>query len=190
MVKMDFKTLEDSVGLEIGGALSAVDEDEIKRFIAAIISAKDQKIFVMGVGRVMLMLQAFAKRLRHLGLEFYVVGETTVPSIANKDMLIAASGSGETLTTLNVAQLAKKAGARVILITASTDSSIRRLSDVCVRIPCPTKLHLPGETSSIQPMTNLFEQCLLVFCDCISMILQDMLNISEEEMWTRHCNLE
>jgi 6-phospho-3-hexuloisomerase len=187
---MKFKKLNDDVCNEIKFVLSKIDEKEIENFIELILKTKTNRVFVIGVGRVMLMLQAFAKRLKHLGFESYVVGETTVPGIKDGDLLIAASGSGETLTTFNVVKLAKKNKANIALITSSINSTIEKLSDFTVRIPCATKLHLPGEFPSKQPMTNLFEQSLLIFCDCVSIIIQNKLNISEEDLWKVHANLE
>jgi len=185
---MQFHFLKDEVCKEIRFVLSRVEENEVKDFIDNILKAK--RLFFIGVGRVMLVLQAFAKRLKHLGLDSYVVGETTVPGIQKGDLLVAGSGSGETLTTLNISRLAKKHQAKIAFITSSASSILKELSDVSVRIPAPTKLHLAEEIPSKQPMTTLFEQCLLIFCDCISMIIQDKLNISEEDMWKVHANLE
>ena len=185
---MNFQNLKDEVCEEIKKALTNVNEPDFDELIDFILSA--EKVFVVGVGRVMLMLKTFAQRLKHLGLDSYVVGETTVPGVQKGDLLVVASGSGETLTTVNVARLAKKHQAKVAFITSSPSSTLKKLSDVSVRIPSPTKLHLPGEISPKQPMTNLFEQSLLIFCDCVSMIIQDKLNVSEEEMWRVHANLE
>jgi len=185
---MDFQSLQNQVCQEIKSALSKVKEEEINEFIDALLSA--EKVFVMGVGRVMLMLQSFAKRIKHLGIESYVVGETTVPAITNKDILVVGSGSGETLTSVSVAKLAKKFKARVALITAAKNSTLKKIADISVRIPSPTKLKASDELVSNQPMTNLFEQALLIFGDCVSMIIQKKLNITEERMWKVHANLE
>lgn len=185
---MKFGEVKQNVCQEIGSVLGRVEEGEVEAFLNYLLKAR--RLFFVGVGRVKLMVQAFAKRLKHLGLDSHVVGETTVPGIGEEDLLVAASGSGETLTTVDVMRLAKKQGAKIALITASPGSTAKGISDVFVRIPCPTKLHLPGEIPSKQPMTNLFEQSLLIFCDCVSMIVQDRLNVSEEEMWKIHDNLE
>lgn len=185
---MNFKEINEEVCNEIKFALSKVDEREVEVFIDNLLDAK--KLFFIGVGRVMLMTKAFAKRLKHLGFDSYVVGETTVPAIQHGDLLVAASGSGETLTTINIARLANKHQARIALITSSLDSTLKRISDVSVRISCPTKLHLPDEIQSKQPMTNLFEQSILIFYDCVSIIIQKKLNVSEEELWKIHSNLE
>ena len=56
----------------------------------------------------MLMAQAFAKRIAHLGIKTYVVGETTNPSANNKDLLIACSSSGETVSVVTIAKVAKE----------------------------------------------------------------------------------
>jgi len=180
----------DLICREIQSALALIDDEEIETVTDYILNNKGRKFFVMGVGRVMLMLQAFAKRLNHVGIACYVVGETTIPSIGAQDILIAGSGSGETSTTINTAKLAKKAGAEVLLITATDDSSLRKLARYSLKIPSPTKLHSPGEPTSSQPMTNLFEQCLLVALDAISILLQQRLNVTESVMWQRHSNLE
>jgi len=185
---MEFKKIKKEVCEEIEFALDKIDEREVEVFIDSLLMAN--KLFVMGVGRVMLMMQAFAKRLRHLGLDSYIVGETITPPIGEGDLLVAASGSGETLTTVTIMKLAKQQQAKVALITASLRSTAKEISDVSVRIPCSTKLHLPGEISSKQPMTSLFEQCLLIFCDSLAMMLQGKLNISEEKLWEVHANLE
>ena len=57
-----------------------------------------KRIFVYGTGRSGLMLKAFAMRLMQIGLNSYVVGETTTPSVQEGDLLIVASASGETGT--------------------------------------------------------------------------------------------
>lgn len=186
--EMKFAEVREDVCQDIGSVLGRVEEEEVEALIDHLLRAR--RLFFVGVGRVKLMVQAFAKRLKHLGLDSYVVGETTVPGIGEEDLLVAASGSGETLTTVDVMKLAKKHGAKIALITASPGSTAKEISDVSVRIPCPTKLHLPREIMSRQPMTSLFEQSLLIFCDCVSMIVQDRLKVSEEEMWKVHANLE
>ncbi len=185
---MNFQKTKGIVLKELNLSLSKVDEKEVESFINLLLEAK--RVFVMGAGRSMLMIQAFAKRLRHLGIESYVVGETTIPAIGEKGLLVTASGSGETLTTINISKLAKKARAKVALITSSGHSTLKEIADISVRISCPIKLHLSDELPSRQLMASLFEQSLLIFCDSISIMLKERLNISEEDMRKRHSNLE
>ena len=183
-----FQDIQEKVVKEIGEVLGEVNEESLVKFIEMLGGA--EKVLVIGVGRVMLMAQAFAKRLNHLKIAAFVVGETTTPPIEKDDLLIAASGSGETMTTVNVSRLAKEKGAKVALITATDKSTLGGIADIYVKIPCPTKLKLKGEHKSIQPMSNLFEQSLLIFFDCVSMMIQEQSGISEEDLWRLHANLE
>lgn len=57
---------------ELEKSLGAVKEEEVEQFVDMICDA--QQVFVVGVGRVLLMLQAFAKRLNHLGIKANYVG--------------------------------------------------------------------------------------------------------------------
>ncbi|NPV54166.1 MAG: 6-phospho-3-hexuloisomerase [Firmicutes bacterium] len=185
---MELRKVGSLILQEIGDVLSGLDEAEVDSFIKAILDA--DKVFVIGVGRVMFMAQAFAKRLRHLGIRSYVVGETTIPPISGNDLLVACSGSGETMTTLNIARLARQHGARIAAITAHKESNLGRIADCVVALRCPTKLHRPDEVKSVQPMGSLYEQSLLIFFDSVSMKLKERFGITEEQMWAAHANLE
>jgi len=185
---MRFHQLKNEVCREIKESLERVDEKEVQLLLESILSA--QKVFVMGAGRVILMMCSLAKRIKHLGIDAHVVGETVEPPIGEKDLLLAGSASGETIITVTIARIAKNRGARIGIITSSTQSKLKELADICVRIPSPTKLHLSDEPRSFQPMGNLFEQSLLLFGDCIAMLLQERLGVTEEQMWNAHANLE
>jgi len=77
---------------ELNTVLDAVDEDELQQFLAALAEAK--KVFFCGVGRVGLMASICAKRLNHLKIQSFVVGETTNPPIGVGDLLVACCGPG------------------------------------------------------------------------------------------------
>lgn len=185
---MNFQNLKDEVCEEIRNVLTNIDEQNLVELTDLILSA--EKVFVVGVGRVMLVMQSFAKRLKHLEIDVHVVGEIVEPPITAHDILIVGSGSGETMIPVNMAKLAQKFRAKVGLITSSHKSTLKKLADVSVTISCPTKLHLSDEPISKQPMGNLFEQTLFILCDCLTIILQEKLSIAGEKMWETHANLE
>jgi len=185
---MDFLSVKKEVIKELGEVLEEVNEKSAEKLIEMVNSANS--VFVIGAGRTMLMLQAFAKRLNHLKINAFVIGETTTPPIEKEDLLIAASGSGKTMTTINISRLAKEKGAKVALITATEKSTLSGFADICIKIPCPTKSEPEREHKSIQPGGTLFEQGLLIFLDCIALIIKKQSGISEEEMWRLHANLE
>ena len=57
---------------ELKTSLDAIDPESVEKLIAAV-EAADQ-VFFVGVGRVMLSLQAIAKRWAHLGIRTHLVG--------------------------------------------------------------------------------------------------------------------
>lgn len=173
---------------ECKDTLLKVRPEEVQTFIETLLSS--QKVFFTGVGRVMLSLEAIAKRLAHLGIATYCVGQITEPAITDKDTLVVGSGSGESMIPVAMARKAKGFGAKIVYIGANPQSTMAKLADVTVRIPARTKLYLPDETQSIQPMTSLFEQCLLLLGDTAAKMIIEQNNIKMEELWRCHANLE
>ena len=185
---MDFSQAKDVILKELAGILSGVKPGEVDAFCEEILKAR--RVFVTGAGRVLRMCQAFAQRLRHLRIDAYVVGETTVPPIGKKDLLVAASGSGETVTALAIAGRGKKNGARLAVVTARRDSSLAALADCLLEIPAPTSLKRPEEPETKQPLAGLFEQSLLLTFDAGGLLLRAEKGLTDEEMWEEHSNLE
>lgn len=169
-------------------ALLIVDPGQTEEFLTAVCQAEN--IFFIGIGRVMLSLQAIAKRWAHIGLKTHVVGEITEPAITPADLLIVGSGSGESLVPVAIARKAKDQGAKIGYIGSNIHSTAASLADVIVRIPVRTKLSLPDEIFSAQPMTSLFEQALLLYGDTLTAILIDRKRIVLEDLWLQHANLE
>ena len=186
--KASYSTTCDLVAKEINQTLNCIDADQLERLIDKILTA--DKIFFVGVGRVMLSLQAIAKRLAHLGIDTHIVGEITEPAITAKDLLIVGSGSGMTLFPVAIARKAKGIGATVVHVGSNPKSDMSEIADFMVRIPVRTKLYLPDEVDSQQPMTSLFEQTLLVLGDIVAKIIIDQRKINLKELWQYHANLE
>lgn len=113
---------------ELKISLGSIEPEEIERLIDAAEGA--EQIFFVGVGRVLLSLEAIAKRWAHLGLKTHIVGEITEPAITERDVLIVGSGSGSTLFPAGIARKAHAAGAKVVHIGSNPDSEIDRKSVV------------------------------------------------------------
>ena len=169
-------------------ALQKIDEEQSQKLVEAILNADE--VFFIGVGRVMLSLQAICKRFAHFGIKAHCVGEITEPAITDKDLLIVGSGSGETLFQVAIAQKAKKIGAKVAWIGSNQESTIAKLADYKVRIPVQSKLNKPDELHSQQPMTSLFEQTLLLYGDSLAMEIMERKGLQFENLWKYHANLE
>lgn len=165
--------------------LLAVDPAQIQELISEIKKAKTIQLY--GMGRMQLSVRGFAMRLKHMGFDSYIVYDTTTPCIGKGDLLIVHCAV--TNSELNVIQLAKQAGARIVLLTAHPENEHGQYADLCVRVPgqifgTDTEIH------SIQPMSTLLEQSLFLFTDIVTMMLMDQCNISLEKMKNRHTNLE
>ena len=172
---------------EVREALSHTRSEELDRLVEAILLARG--VFCTGQGRSGLMVSAFAMRLVHLGLKGHVVGEATTPAIEGGDLLVAASGSGQTRTTLAIVQAARDRGAETACMTAHADSPIARAADIVVEVQAPITSDSP-RGRSIQPPGSLFEQALLLCCDAMVMTLMERIGTTEEEMRARHTKLE
>ncbi|MGD0125234.1 MAG: 6-phospho-3-hexuloisomerase [Terriglobia bacterium] len=186
---MDFSETENSVLKELGQTLERVDPAAVDEMVQFLAEAKS--VFVAGAGRSGLMIRSFAMRLAHLGLSVQVVGEVTTRGIGQGDVLLVASGSGETRGILAMAHSAIDHGAKVGVITIFPESSLARLAQCRVLIPAPTpKSGQDNAETSIQPMGTLFEQSLLLTLDVIVMMLMEKLGRTSEQMFKLHANLE
>jgi 6-phospho-3-hexuloisomerase len=173
---------------EINNALTSADIASIEKLTDDV--CKADKVFLIGVGRVMMSLEAFAKRLSHLGIDANCVGDITEPAITDKDILIVGSGSGESIVPVAIAKKAKSLGAKVIHIGSNPNGSMKDYCDYMVRIPVRTRLYLEDEIDSKQIMTSLFEQSLLILGDVIAKMIVDERKIDLRELWQYHANLE
>jgi 6-phospho-3-hexuloisomerase len=173
---------------ELSIALNGIDHGQMEQMKDEILRA--EQVFFVGVGRVFMFLQAIAKRMAHIGIHAHCVGETIEPAIASGDLLIAASGSGTSLVPLAIAKKAKMLGAHVIHIGSNPNSEMKEIADFMVRIPVQTKLYLDDEIASIQPMTSLFEQSLLLLGDILVYMIIEEKSINIKNLWQFHANLE
>jgi 6-phospho-3-hexuloisomerase len=152
---------------------------------------KANRVFVAGAGRSGMMARCFAMRLMHMGIQVYMVGEVVTPSLAAGDLLIITSGSGTTGSLVKMAEKTKNLEGGLALVTIYPESTIAKMADLVITINAPTSKGAKIEgVASIQPMGSLFEQSLLICLDYIVLILMDKKQITGEEMFARHANLE
>ncbi|MEB3816572.1 MAG: 6-phospho-3-hexuloisomerase [Desulfurococcales archaeon] len=185
-------------------AADEIDSNQIEELVETLVeiykSNGGRKILVMGAGRSGLVGRAFAMRLMHLGFNVYVLGDTIVPSITDKDLVIAISGSGKTRLIVTAAEAAKAVGAKIAAITSFPESPLGKLADIVIRVPGRTKetfkmddyfaRQILGIHAPLAPLGTLFEDTTLILLDGIIYELMVKLGISEEEMRERHANIE
>jgi len=169
---------------KISGILEATPDSYDKVLTDILDQAK--RVFVSGAGRSGLIGRFFAMRLMHSGYDVSVVGEIVTPSIKAGDLLIIISGSGETEQLVAFTKKAKEIGAKICLISAKDDSTIGDMADVTLQIG---RAEQYGKVKGM-PMGTVFELSTLFFLEAtISHVIHDK-GIPEEEMRSRHANLE
>ncbi len=184
----DYKDNKEMVLGELNDALNHIKSEDVDKLIDYLLKA--DKIFLIGVGRVLISLNAIAKRWAHLGIDVHLVGEITEPAITKNDLLIVGSGSGSSLIPVAIAKKAKDVGATVIHIGSNSKGTMSNYADFMLRIPVQTKLYFEDEIKSEQPMTSLFEQSLFVLGDIVSVMIIKRQNLDLKNLWQHHANLE
>jgi 6-phospho-3-hexuloisomerase len=145
--------------------------------------AKARRILVYGVGRNGLVLQAFAVRLMHLGLDGHFVGQLSAPPVGSGDLLITALALGRLPTGEAIVNSAKTAGARIAVISARPDVVS---ADIVVPLPAQT---MADPMTSILPLGSPFELALSLLCELTVVELMRLLGRSNADLGTRHANL-
>ena len=181
---MEFGELRRAVLADVSKCLESVDPGPVGELADAL--AERRKVFLIGTGRTGAMLRAMAVRLGHLGISAHLAGSADCPPIEQGDLVLVGSGSGNTPVPLERATSAHDAGAKLAVITAAPGSPIARLAEVVVHIPAP----VAPEGDSPHTLRSLFEECLLVVCDCVCRMLQEKLGLSTDEMQARHSSRE
>ncbi|ADB57758.1 6-phospho-3-hexuloisomerase [Archaeoglobus profundus] len=179
----------DKVCEHVQNIKSNLDFKKIEEFISALENARC--IFVMGAGRSGFVAKAFAMRLMHLGYNVYVVGETVTPRIKPEDLLIAISGSGETLSVVNISRRAKEdIGSKLVAITQRPESTLAKMSDIVIVLKGKDKYERNHELSKLAPLGTLFELTALIFLDGLVAEIMNLKQLTEEDLAERHAVLE
>ena len=174
---------------ELLGLFKKFDAAEVEKISQAI--TKANHISVYGAGRERLQIMGFAMRLHHLGLNVSVVGDMTTPPLGRGDLLLMSCGPGQLSTVTALARKAKNAGAKVIMITAQTAGESIELADDTILLPAQTMADDTGNKKrSFLPMGSIFEGGLFIFFEVVILHLKDALQISDEQMRSKHTNLE
>jgi 6-phospho 3-hexuloisomerase len=160
-------------------------EEGVEGLLVLILKA--HRIFVYGAGRSGHVGRMFTQRLMHLGLNSFFVGETLTPSMDKDDLLIVISGSGQTTSTLSIVEAAKDHGAKVVCLTAHTESPIAERSDLVVSVAGKTKL---SEFESYAPFTTLFDIACLTYLDSLASEIMARLNLSDDDILRMHATVE
>ncbi len=169
---------------KINSILTATEDSNAARLTRMLDRAS--RIFVSGAGRSGLICKFFAMRLMHSGYDVSVVGEIVTPSIKRGDLLIIISGSGETEQLVAFTKKARDVGADILLITSKEKSTIGDMADGVFQVGTPEQY---GKVEGM-PMGTVFELSTLFFLEALVSHIIHEKGIAEEEMRSRHANME
>ena len=182
-------TLYKSALSELQSVFDKINDADVDTALDMIATAK--KTVVFGGGRERLQIMGFAMRLYHMGLSVAVEGDMTTPPVGKGDLFLVTCGPGEISTALALMDVAKKAGAKILFLTAQPKGRGAAYADFVLTIPAQTMADDQGaKKSSVLPMGSLFEGALFVLFEVMILKLRDKLKIDPEVMRGNHTNLE
>lgn len=174
---------------ELETAMDRLDEAQLDNLVAQL-TVPGRRVLCVGVGRVLISMKAWVKRLRHLDIDINYVGSESEEPVGPGDLVLVASSSGESIFPVAIARKAKSVGAEVFYIGCTLGSSADQVADHRLILAGRTKFARPGEISSIQPMSTLVEQQLYLLCDALALEIMARNGWTEETVKHRHANLE
>ena len=182
-------TVFDTALGELSAVLARIDEAQVNEVCRLLADAT--RIGTHGLGREGLQMRGFAMRMFHLGMPVSVVGDMTMPPLGSGDVFFVSSGPGETSTVLTLMNVARQAGATVVLVTAEPQGSAASLADVTLLVPAQTMASDQGAAkTSVLPMGSAFEGAMFVLFEVMVLKLKALLGASPEAMRARHTNME
>lgn len=173
---------------ELGLSLGKIDEAQFQAAVDEI--SKARRIALYGVGREGLQIKGLAMRLFHLGLNSAVVGDMTTPAIEAGDLLIVSAGPGDFSTVSALIGVAREAGARILVVTATPSGAAATKADLVLHVPAQTMANDQGALTSVLPMGSLYEGALYVAFELLVLAVREKLEVPASAMRANHTNLE
>ena len=115
---------------QIRGTVSSIDAESQTKLIDEIVKAKT--VFIYGAGRSGLVGQLFAVRLVQIGLDVHFIGDMTTPIISKDDLTILISNTGETMSAVQTANIARRIGCRVACLTSNAKNKLAHASNLAI----------------------------------------------------------
>ena len=138
-------------------------------------------IIGLGSGRMGYSLRSLIMRLSHMNFNSSMIGDTNVPAVDDKTIIVINSSSGETKSNILFANQAKSKGALIFLVTFNEVSTIASISNYILAYK---------QINSSQLMKSAYEQFSLIFFDVFVKDLQEKLKIPINFIESNHSILE
>ncbi len=175
-----YKESVDSLMDAVHRVAESVQQKDLDILIDSILNGG--KIFIYGSGRSGLVGQYFSVRLVQLGRDdVHFVGDMTTPIIGKDDVVILISNTGETMSAVQTANIARRMGAVVICVTAARMSKLAHASNHVVALNTRVE-----HDRSFAPLGTLFEDAVIMMFDGMVPMLMERMGVTEDDMRKRH----
>ena len=168
------------IGERVTESVQAIDPAAIARAVDLLLKAPS--IFVYGAGRSGIIGRAFAMRLVQAGLSAYVIGESVTPIVRKGDAVFILSNRGESYSSIQTANIVRREGADLIVLTARPTSKLAHAASLLLGIGLPEDPERP----SLAPLGTLFESASLRLTDALVAELLKARGETEDSMRRRH----
>ena len=168
------------IGDRVTEALARIDRGAVARALE--ILGTSPQVFVYGAGRSGIVGRAFAMRLVQAGVRAYVIGESVTPIVGPGDAVFIVSGQGESYSSIQTANIVRREGARLIVLTARSTSKLAHTATVLIALD----LADDAERPRYAPLGTLFESASLRLTDAIIAELLALRGETEASMRKRH----
>jgi len=161
-------------------ALQSIPVVDVERAVRVLAQAPE--IFVYGAGRSGIIGRAFAMRLVQTGLTAYVIGESVTPIVKKGDAVFIFSGQGESYSSIQTANIVRREGADLVVLTAKASSKLAHTATVLLSLEFAEE----SDRARYAPLGTLFEAASLRLTDGIIAELMAVRGESEASMRRRH----
>ena len=168
------------IGDRVTAALDRLDPAALERAVE--ILSRAPQIFVYGAGRSGIIGRAFAMRLVQAGLRAYVIGESVTPIVRSGDAVFLLSGQGESNTSIQTANIVRREGAELIVLTGRATSKIAHTATHLISLDFTEDADRPRYA----PLGTLFESASLRLTDALIAGLLRVRGETEASMRRRH----
>ena len=175
-----FSRAQAYIGRCVSEAIDRLDPGKIDRAVAILDASP--ATFVYGAGRSGIIGRAFAMRLVQTGLTAYVIGESVTPIVRKGDAVFILSGAGESQSSTQTANIVRREGAELIVLTARATSKLAHAATLLLSLEFPED----ADRRRYAPLGTLFESSSLRLTDAIVAELMRVRHESEESMRRRH----
>ncbi|MCI4368941.1 MAG: SIS domain-containing protein [Thermoplasmata archaeon] len=175
-----FSHAQKYIGEQVSLALDRIDPTVIARAVEILLKAG--AVFVYGAGRSGIIGRAFAMRLVQVGLTAYVIGESVTPIVRSGDAVFILSGRGESYSSIQAANIVRREGAQLIVVTARPTSKLAHVGTLLIPVDFPEDPARP----ELAPLGTLFESASLRLTDALIADVMAARGENESSMRRRH----